>query len=93
MHAFTDNLGRVWTLTINVSQDKRCRALAGVNLFALVERDTAPLAGLLADPVKLADVLYVLCKDQADAAKVTDEDFGRGLAGDTFRLAADAFVE
>ncbi len=48
---------------------------------------------LVSDPVTLADVLYCLCKDQADKQSITDEDFGRALAGDVITLAADAFVE
>lgn len=93
MHAFEDTAGRTWVLAINVSQDRRCRALAGVNLFSLVEDQLKPLASLLADPVRLVDVLYVLVKDQATAAGVDDEAFGVALGGDSLSRAADAFVE
>jgi hypothetical protein len=34
-----------------------------------------------------------LCKDQADKQSISDEDFGRALAGDAITQAADAFVE
>ena len=40
-----------------------------------------------------SDVLYCLCKDQADKQSISDEDFGRALAGDAITQAADAFVE
>ena len=43
--------------------------------------------------MKLADVLFVLCQDEAAAKHLTDEDFGRGLGGDAIGLAAEAFVE
>jgi hypothetical protein len=52
-----------------------------------------PLGALVGDPVMLADVLYCLCKDEADAKQITDEDFGRALGGDAITLATDAFLE
>ena len=38
-------------------------------------------------------MLYCLCKDQADKQSISDENFGRALAGDAITQAADAFVE
>ena len=93
MHTFTDNAGRTWTITINVAAIKRVRGLLGIDLYKLVDDGFKPLADLIGDPVQLADVLFVLCKDEADARQVTDEDFGRALYGDAITLAAEAFVE
>lgn len=93
MHSFRDNAGRVWTVTINVAAIKRVRGLVGVDLYKLIDDGFKPLGALVGDPVRLADVLYCLCKDEADAKQITDEDFGRALAGDAITLAADAFVE
>jgi hypothetical protein len=93
MHTFTDNAGRTWTVTINVAAVKRVRGLVGIDLYKLVDEGFKPLAALIADPVQLADVLYCLCKEEADTKQITDEDFGRALAGDAITLAADAFVE
>lgn len=93
MHSFQDNAGRTWVIAINVAVVKRVRALVNVDLYKLIDDGFKPLAALVADPVQLADVLYCLCKDEADAKQVSDEDFGRALAGDAITLAADAFVE
>lgn len=93
MHSFTDTTGRAWVITIHVAAVKRVRALVGVDLYALVDDGFKPLAALITDPVKLADVLYCLCKDEADAKQISDEVFGRALAGDAILRAADAFVE
>jgi hypothetical protein len=93
MRSFTDNLGRAWTVTINVAAIKRVRGLVNVDLYKLVDDGFKPLAALVTDPVQLADVLYCLCKEEADAKQISDEDFGRALAGDAITLAADAFVE
>ena len=93
MHSFTDTTGRAWVITIHVAAVKRVRALVGIDLYTLVDDGFKPLAALIADPVRLADVLYCLCKDEADAKQNSDEEFGRALAGDAILRAADAFVE
>lgn len=92
MHTFVDNANRTWEITINVAAVKRVRGLLEVDLYGLVDDGFKSLAKLVSDPVSLADVLYCLCKEQADKLGITDEDFGRGLAGDVIANAADAFV-
>jgi hypothetical protein len=93
MHSFVDNEKRTWEISINVTAVKRIRGLMGVDLYALVDDGFKSLSKLVSDPVTLADVLYCLCKDQAEKQSITDEEFGRALAGDAITLAADAFVE
>ncbi|MCE9530350.1 MAG: hypothetical protein K8T89_04345 [Planctomycetes bacterium] len=93
MHSFRDNAGRTWIIAINVTMIKRVRGLVGVDLYQLIDDGFKPMGALISDPVKLADVLYCLCKDEADTKQITDEDFGRSLYGDAITLAADAFVE
>ena len=93
MHSFVDNSRRTWEVEINVTAVKRIRGLLGIDLYSLVDDRFKSLSKLVSDPVTLADVLYCLCKDQADKQSITDEDFGRALAGDAITQAADAFVE
>jgi len=93
MHSFIDNSRRTWEIAINVAAVKRIRGLLGIDLYALVDDGFKSLSKLVSDPVTLADVLYCLCKDQADKQSISDEDFGRALAGDAITQAADAFVE
>ena len=93
MHSFVDNSRRTWEVAINVTAVKRIRGLLGIDLYALVDDGFKSLSKLVSDPVTLADVLYCLCKDQADRQSITDEDFGRALSGDVITQAADAFVE
>ena len=68
MQSFKDNAGRVWVVQIHVSAVKRVRAIVGLDLYSLVDDRFQGLAKLLSDPVSLVDVLYVLCKDEADRA-------------------------
>ena len=93
MHSFVDNSRRTWEVAINVTAVKRIRGLLGIDLYALVDDGFKSLSKLVSDPVSLADVLYCLCKDQADKQSISDEDFGRALAGDVITNAADAFIE
>ena len=91
MKTFNDNTGRTWTVTINVDAIKRVKSLLTVNLLDAIEGKL--LERLVADPVLLCDILYALCKPQADAEGVKDEDFGRAMAGDAIDAAATAFLE
>lgn len=94
MHTFKDNEGRTWVVSIHVAAIKRCRAELGIDLPALVSGDGfAGLSRLISDVVALVDVLYLLCRDDAEKRGVSDVDFGRSLAGDAIHHATAAFVE
>jgi hypothetical protein len=93
MHQFIDGKNRRWGIEINVTQIRRVRDLLAVDLFALIDDGMRPLAELLGDPMKLVDVVYALVKDQAEKDSVSDEDFGRGMAGDAIQQAAEAFTQ
>ena len=91
MKTFTDNAGRTWTITVNVDAIKRVRSLLDVNLLDVV--DGKLLERIVGDPVLLCDVIYCLVKPEADAKQVTDEDFGRAMAGDAIDHATTALLE
>ena len=91
MKTFNDNAGRTWTVTINVDAIKRVKSLLSVNLLEAVEGKL--LERLVSDPVLLCDVIYAVCKPEADAKSVSDEDFGRSMAGDAIDLATTALLE
>jgi hypothetical protein len=93
MRTFTDNAGRIWTITVNVAALKRVRGMLNVDIYKLVDDGFKGLGELLGDVIQLVDVLYCLCKDEADARKVSDEDFGRAMFGDAIHQATEAFVE
>ena len=91
MKTFNDNAGRTWTVAINVDAIKRVKGLLGVNLLEIVEGTL--IEKLLRDPVLLCDVIYAVCKPQADEQSITDEDFGRAMAGDAIEHATRALLE
>ncbi len=99
MHTFRDNAGRSWEVAVDVAAIKRVRSLLGIDLLGVLDggqRNDSPTKGfdpITRDPVIFVDVLYVLCKLEADRIGVTDEEFGRALGGDALREATDAFTE
>lgn len=89
MNTFRDAEDRQWFIAINVDAIKRVKAI-GVDLLDVGGEVFQQLAG---DPVLLCDVLWVLCKSQAGENGLTDEQFGRGLAGDALDRATEALLE
>jgi len=91
MKTFKDNAGRTWSVSVDVDAIRRVRTALKVNLTST--DFAAVLEQLLSDPVLLCDVLYVICKPEADRQKISDEDFGRSMAGDAIEHATAAFLE
>lgn len=91
MRSFKDNQGRQWSVDINVTAIKRVRGLTGEDLMQVIEGTL--IEKLIRDPVLLCDMVYALCKPEADARSVSDEDFGKGMAGDAIEAATTAVLE
>jgi len=89
--AFNDNTGRSWDVTINVAAIKRVRDLVGVDLLEVVEGTL--IDKLIRDPILLCDIVYAVCKPQADEREVSDEAFGQAMAGDAIEHATTALLE
>ena len=99
MRTFKDNAGRTWSVTLNVLQMKRIRAQLGIDLVNVIALDsggkvkTDLVDRIASDPCLLVDILWVCVGDEAKAAGVTDEEFGRSLAGDSIDEATAAFLD
>ena len=91
MRSFKDNQGRQWSVEINVTAIKRVRGLTGEDLMQVIEGTL--IEKLIRDPVLLCDVVYALCKPEADARSVSDEEFGKAMAGDAIEAATTAVLE
>ena len=89
MKTFKDNAGRTWTITVNVDAVKRVRDLLGEDLLDVKQ----VLQRLMIDPILLCDVIYCVCKPQADAENISDVDFAQAMAGDSIAQAKTALVE
>ena len=99
MRTFKDRDGRTWSVALNVHQMKRIRAHLGVDLVNVIALDAdrkvkVDLVDRIAnDPCLLVDILWVCVEDEAKEANVTDEQFGRALAGDSIEEATKAFLD
>ncbi len=93
MKRFTDNAGRSWTVEINVAALKRVKGLTGVDLLEVLDGQGALIERLIRDPVLLCDALYAACKPEADRQGVSDEEFGRAMAGDSIEAATEALLD
>lgn len=91
MKTFKDDSGRQWSLAVNVTSIKRVRDLCKVDLLTIVEGKL--IDQLLRDPFTLVNVVYVLCKPQADERGISDEQFGEAMAGDAMEGATTALLE
>lgn len=98
MHQFKDNAPtpRLWTLSLNIGTVKRVKALLPhVDLLDLTATSGTeqPLAvRLMADPILICDVLYVLVKPEADKLDVSDEDFAASMGGGAIFEAQSALM-
>ena len=91
MQKFIDRRGRVWIVDIDNTTLRRVKALTDVRLLDAVEGDL--VTQLSSDPLLLGDVLFAICKPQADQQDVDDESFAEGLAGDSLDEACKALVD
>ncbi|MEQ9616665.1 MAG: hypothetical protein RLN60_01380 [Phycisphaerales bacterium] len=91
MRSFTDNEGRTWAVAVHVASVKRVKGLADVDLMEAL--DSGLIERFIRDPVLLCDVIYAVCKPEADERGVTDEEFGRAMAGDAIEHATAALLE
>ena len=99
MKCFKDNHNRNWTIVVNVAAVKRVRSLLEINLLNVVKLDEKNrpnvdlLEQLASDPILLCDVIYCICKPEADAQNISDEDFGMAMGGDAIEHATTALLE
>jgi hypothetical protein len=91
MKTFKDSEEREWTIEIDSAAIKRVRTLANINLLNII--DGSLHRQFEVDPTLLVDAVYCVCKPQADARGVTDEQFGRAMRGDAIERAATALME
>ncbi len=91
MQKFIDRRGRVWIVDIDNTTLRRVKALTDVRLLDAIDGDL--VTRLSSDPLLLGDVLFAICKPQADQQDVDDDAFAEGLAGDSIDEACKALVD
>ena len=92
MTKFLDAENRSWEPEVNVVTIGRVRDRLKINLLELLLPEST-LAERLTDPCLLVDILYLLCKDQADKLNVDDTAFGKAMTPDGIEDAWSAVLE
>lgn len=83
MRTFNDALGRDWTLDLNIATARTIRQKTRTveSLKHVDFLDYAVLLTSLGDVFFAADLLFVVCEDQAAERNVSADEFGRALKG------------
>jgi len=92
MALFRDANGRQWSLTVTVEDLRAVKDALDIHLTKLVDTDPQMLFELAADPIRCVDVIWVLCRSQAERYGVDERQFGRSLSQESFDLAGKALV-
>lgn len=94
---FRDETQNEWKLDLTISAVKRVKAhVDGVDLLQAQSREgekPSLLARLATDVELLCDVIYAICKPQADTKSISAAEFGELLCGDVIAGAHAAFWE
>ena len=93
MKTFSDATKRSWEIALTIGSAKRVKSLLGIDLLQPEEGDPPLLTRLGTDEMLLCDIIYCLVKPQADAAGITDEQFGELLGGEVILAAQTALYE
>lgn len=88
MPAFKDATGREWIIKLDAPTIRDVRESLKINMGAI---DGAFFQDLDADPVLLVDLLWVLCRGQANGA--TDRQFGEAIFGEPLGHATKALAD
>lgn len=90
MSVFKDNNNREWNIKIDAPTIQAVRNELDVDLADLTG---ATVERLAEDVILLVNTLYVLCRSQAQAANISDEQFGEALIGDAIDRATAALLQ
>ena len=92
MQQFKDKTGQTWAVDITVGSLKTIREATGIKLGDLYAKDTGLGDLIYAEPEKLGALLWVLVEEQADAMKLTEEQFVKRLNGESLNAAISAIL-
>lgn len=88
MPQFKDATGREWQIKLDAPTIREVRAVLQIDLGAM---DGDFFRKLDDDPVLLVDLLWVLCRGQANGT--TDRQFGQAVFGDPIATATQALID
>jgi len=96
MKVFSDSQATEWQIDLNAATLRRVQALLGLNLTQPHEQDASGQTlgeRLVRDTMLLVDVLWAVCKPQAEGLGINEEAFASRLGGGALRAAKSALIE
>jgi hypothetical protein len=90
---FTDSEGREWLVRITNRSVRDIRDKLGLDIRELINDNCEPLLKFLSDSVRMSEVLYIICGDQAKERGVSEDSFLDGFCGDVADQASQIFSE
>jgi hypothetical protein len=93
MHQFTDSKNETWEIRITAGTVKRCADLLRVDIGDPTRGDPPLMTRIDTDICFMVDLLYVVCKPEADARNISDIQFAERLEGEALFAAHEAFFE
>lgn len=91
MATFKDSGNNEWLVSLDAPKIKAVRS--ALNGFDIVDPEGKAFDRMADDPCLLVDVLWILCRSQAPAKNISDEQFGALLIGEAIERATAAMLE
>jgi len=92
MAVYIDQNKREWNIHIDIAACKRVKKDLNFDILSVDDAGNA-LTKLSTDFVLLADVLWSIARPEAEKRHISEEDFLKGLEGDAFEKAIEAFAK
>lgn len=93
MAKFEDKHSHTWNVNLDVGMLEDIQEATGVNLDELMIEPNKMSKFVFLTPRKFVEVMWVVCKEQAETHKLDARGFGRLFDRDTLDLATNAFIE
>ena len=93
MKQFTDTTGETWSVEITAGTIKRVLDLLKVDLGKPLEGEPPTLVRIDTDLMFLVDLLYVVCRPEAEKRGVKDVEFADRLGREAIGAAHNALLE
>lgn len=93
MSKFTDAKNREWILTLDpVVIDDVFKEL-GISLYTITDDKGVALAELYGNTPVFCNLVYIIVREQAQAASIDERNFMRGMTGDALESMGEAFYQ
>lgn len=97
MQSFLDKNKKKWTIEINVGNARKVKAECNIDLINAIDFSAGSEKNVLQelhdDPCALVDVIWCLCREQAQKENVDEYTFATLFNADAIVAATDALVE